>query len=466
MYLRSASQRKQRGVAGMMFLILLPALLGLMVLSIEGGRYLRLKAVVSDVAETVSLAISANEGETLNSKVAKLYLETLVPEANLINIQVTPVEGSPAGNRAADSDRAYSEYELEFVASYKSLIPARKTQLPLEELTVENPVAWGFEREVRMTTRAVSRKYQGGESGDFPDALDLLVVPDLSNTMNCPWDYPDYPYCPINDDKLNAKIETVRQVVGEVSGELVSHSDVNRVALVPYHYFTTDYSLPENPPVEQHCFARQQMNSSTTGRTLKHMFEEKNCWLYSNFDGLGEFHTIPLTSDVTGMMKSYQTMKPGWGTASFEGIIRASQVALEGQNPNRLVLVISNAPDSTAPGFPLSEGGLQDTPSVFHSKLLAGDSSEHGTYGNYCDELKARFDDEKTSSGEDVNFSIAVIGYDYDVGSNENLNRCVGKDNVYAAHDAASLREKIDKILGAGGSSSGEEEIGHLYRKN
>ena len=92
----SPKASRQQGASVIMFLIMIPVLIGFMVLSIEGGRYLRTKSAVADATEVAALAISARASlnEQSNQQLAENYIQTLLPEARDISVSISRKECS------------------------------------------------------------------------------------------------------------------------------------------------------------------------------------------------------------------------------------------------------------------------------------------------------------------------------------------------------------------------------------
>ena len=246
--------KKQQGAAALMFLLMLPMLLGLMTLSIEGGRYLRLKAQLADAAEVASLAISARQStdEISNKALAKKYIETLVPGARNITATVIPKECS--NNLACGENDNFVEYQVEVSATLDSWFPQ-----------------WGeggldFSEEVQLAGAAVSRKYQ-------TRAVDVIFVADFSGSMNSGWSGSEDG----NEDKIKKLKETIEQVSTEVSKYSSSGTLKNTIALVPFHVYTRDKF--KNCFISQivPAFPVETIDTIDVTSTVKSIFDPKAC---------------------------------------------------------------------------------------------------------------------------------------------------------------------------------------------
>ncbi|MFK0570903.1 TadE/TadG family type IV pilus assembly protein [Endozoicomonas sp.] len=169
--------RYQRGAAAIMFMLMLPVLVGFMFLSIEGGRYLRLKAQIADAAEVATLAVSAQDSvsEAEGKALAEKYLLTLVPDLEGKQSRVTVgvkrldcSENDQCNETGLGEDSGFVEYQVTVDTTHLSWFPKSESN------------QFGFDPEVNFKADFASRKYQGG-------AVDVVLVADFSGSMNDRW---------------------------------------------------------------------------------------------------------------------------------------------------------------------------------------------------------------------------------------------------------------------------------------
>ena len=75
---------------------------------------------------------------------------------------------------------------------------------------------------------------------------------------------------------------------------------------------------------------------------------------------------------------------------------------------------------------------------------------------NYCDEIRDKISAQTLEDGTNPQTRLAVIGFDYDVDKNKNLENCVGKSNVFSAKNMNEVYNRLIELIK-------EEEIGRLY---
>ena len=388
---------QQSGAAAIMFLLMIPVLMGFMTLSIEGGRYLQTKAAVVDAAEVASLVVSATEDVSSN-KLAKNYIERLLPDAKLNEVSVE-MESSPS---FFETEREFVEYQVQVESTHESWFPKWSDD------------ALAFEKEVTITGEASARKYFGASGG-----LDVVFVPNFSTAKHsCKWDEEK---CGSNNWENN--IEIIKNAIADVARELEEQSapgQPNTFALVPFNYVTFESKSPRGAP----CLIRQQLESSSVDKTIEKLFTQKGCSTDLAFElsdaAYGSFHTISLTDDADGLITEMEPMKGGWNAASFEGVIRAGQIAAEGTNRNRLIIAISTSHDGNQK-LPLSKNGKKDSPDAFHKNL--NPKNQNDPEPGYCDLIL----DNLSTQG--TNAIIVGIGFDNNSMGNSPLRNCIiGKD--------------------------------------
>ncbi len=432
--------QRQRGVAAIMFAIMLPVLMGFITLGVEGGRYLALKGQFRDAAEVASLMISArgSEKDAENQTLAKAVVQAMVSDIDGLAVKVIrdDCDLNEANNNCGDSSdkRQFFQSQVEITSDHNNWFP---------DWTGDG---MGFPEKISFQTDVAVRKYYGS-------GIDVVFVADFSGSMNCEWGESKEDCEKKEDNK--SKIKTLRTVITNVATKLEEYSTnqqyINTMALVPFTGHTREKKGKSYRPVMQ---VKVNVTYDKKGKPLKPSFEIDQAYqdifkekplmslsdLLHDNDEKGTFHTVALTPDATELDTALNTMEAGGWTASFEGIIRAAQIAQNGKNPYRLIVVLSDGQDSG----PLGTYPKENIEA--HEDLL--DPS-------YCD--KIRNGPEEKLSGKYVNPQIAVIGIDYDAKSDPNLQTCAGEDNVYTAKDMDEVYDLLLSLIKKG------EEVGQLY---
>ncbi|AMO55934.1 hypothetical protein GZ77_07485 [Endozoicomonas montiporae] len=448
-----ASKVRQRGVAVILFAIMLPVLMGMLVLGVEGARFLRVKADVGDAVEVASLALSARDelDAEKNRRLATTYIEALVPNAGISQVQVKRTDCEDNRNVCDPNqpDR-FTEYEVSAVATFQSWFPGFSES------------GFGFDRSVRVSSKAVSRKYQG------VGAVDVFLVADFSGSMNFDWDCSES--CSQRPDDESNRINKLMAVVKDVAEELEKQSRIydveNTIALIPFNLTTRDYDSSGTL-----CRVQQAIYSDSKTNVEK-MFDEKECIKLAgsaleNFKGdKANFHTIDSTNNADSLIKELKEMTANHGTASFEGIIRSAQLANQPYpklvNPRRLIIVLSDGKDKGklywCTSYKKKSGKckkwLSADVNTIHQELLEQD---------YCSVIRKKLNSltvpnsKEPSETIQVQSKIAAIGFGagYNIKGNANINQCAGIENVYMADNDDDIRRLILYLIA--------EEIGHLY---
>nr|WP_086940286.1 TadE/TadG family type IV pilus assembly protein [Thaumasiovibrio occultus] len=414
--------KAQKGTAAILFVMLIPALFGVLALSIEGSRYLQTQARISDVAEVAGLALAAHnsDNQATNEAIVERFVEALVPDAHdevnihIVRLSCEEVEGCGTPGAFDDKGTRFSEYQLSITTSHDSWFPKSEV----------NPT--GFADVVDVSGNAVARKYQG-------EAIDVVFVADFSGSMNYDWNG-------------QTKISRLKEVMVDVAEELERTTadrieEKNTVGLVPYNFWTTKpgstcyqthlaslYPSSDPQRIEQNWVLHQE--------TVDTLWDEKpGCIGYTT-----QYKTLALNSDVSNFETEIEAMWANSGTASFEGLISGAQLAATGDNPRRLIVILSD--------------GVDWNPHPWYRRWHMTQLINSGL----CDEIRTTLDAQITSFGKEVQSKIAVIGLDYDVEADPNLASCAGSDNVFTASDMDEVSSKLLELI--------TEEIGRLYDRN
>ncbi len=438
---RAAFPQQQKGAAAIMFALMLPVLVGLMFLSIEGGRYLRLKAEVADAAEVATLAVTAqgSEDPDKSKDLAKKYMDALVHDKSSID--------------SVEVERQYTDgeslqFKVDVTTHHTSWFPKSKA----------NP--FGFEPEVQFTPSQTARKNQS-------TAVDVVLVANFSNTMNEWW-----------HAGQGRKIDALRSIVNGVADKLTDYAKLNggkrqnTLSLVPFNQVTKNKEWDGRR--WRYCSVSQRVPNYNKPwffgvhiETYKRMFDEKRCYkkVFTNAEGnnvnnvgaADQFWTVKPRTDYESIKREINGMKPRGTAASFEGIMRGAQLAKNGMNPRRLIIVLSDGKDHGV--LPIRRRNKyfytqHDVYSSYHIHTRL-----NGSQVKYCDKIRTELNKPNSPGGQKFQSKIVGIGIGYDpTAGRPNLAHCAGKDNMYMYH-AKDGNEILDGILGL----IMEEEIGHLH---
>lgn len=414
------SLSKQSGHAAILFAMIIPALFGLFTLASDGARALQTKARIQDAAEVATLAVSAHNadntdssgadsGSQINRDIATDFLEqymvdmTEVSDLKIIKKNCDDIKECRDGLNIGEA--RFFQYEVEAKTDHKSWFPG-------------NEAIVGFGESFTVAGAATARKYQS-------EAVDVVFAADFSGSMADGW-----------NGGNKKKYKDLRDIIEEVTVELekfnnLNNTELNTVGVSAFNFYT--YSLVSAPGnSKKYCYvdqATRNRNGIDADQTVKNMFIVKtNCAETSN----KIFTDISLTSDYAYLNSTIKGFKPDNGTASYQGIIRGAQLLSEGDNPRRLLIVLSDGDDW---------------------KEHAGYSQELVDAG-MCDDIKTKLNSELTPSGQRITAKMSVVGFDYDVNDNRALLDCAGEENVFKAQDKQDILDKILELI--------TEEIGHL----
>lgn len=438
------SAMRQSGHAGLMFVLIFPALFGLFVWATDGARMLQSDARLTDAMEVAVLAVAAEASDegTEREATAKRFIQDYFSDVEADKITVTSSKTPKVEGTGADEKRFF-EYDLKVNVERETLFQKN------------NGSTLSYDDNFSMGRSALARK-------GLSEAVDVVLVSDYSSSMYETW-------------SGQRKFKNLNNVVGEIADELKHYNDqnpnfVNTISVVGFDYYTSEnktYQKEEDVLVEECWYNKKgkykckdvwkkQMVDVTERFFAHHLVCNpgyynltSDCRYYGNFyqnaifsasyinatatvanifnlnhpsnqHNLHEnevtndaiFETIPLSSEFDSVKSVVNDSgrfnipdASGSGTASYTGLIRAAQIAETGTNPRRLIIILSDGVDSYS--------GVTD-------KLINA-----GLCSEIVDHLSAQVVD-----GNNVRAELAAIGFDYSVSSNPQMAACVGQDRV------------------------------------
>lgn len=428
------SIRKQKGHAGILAALLVPSLWGLFSLSTDGARGLQDKARLDDALEAAALAVSAHNddnigtnGSTVNKNIVRAYVNAYVTgKENIKSVSIKKLDCQAIPDCVsglASGGSQFFQYEVTAETEHNSWFSSNET----------------IGKDYVVGSQGISRKYQ-----DNP--VDVVFVSDFSGSMDDGWSGG-------NQDKY----KDLRDVIAAVTVELQKFNDNvnlddNTISFVGYNNYTK---------VTQHNCYLDQLKYETEVKvrrgkirvltrvdysaTVNDVFNEKNASncrtenIYPN----AKFNDILPTTNFTAFNSTVNTFRPDGYTASHQGLIRGAQLAMQGTNPRRLIVILSDGAD-------LGDNKVANRGTLSHKGISENLYGQHGL----CNKIRNDLNSQTTSGGDDVLSRIAVIGFDYDLDSNVGLKTCAGEDNVFKAENKTEILAKILELI--------SEEIGHL----
>lgn len=410
--------RKQSGHAAILFAMIIPGLFGLFTLASDGARAIQTKARIEDASEIAVLAIAAHNddnknsqgsgsGSSVNRKIATDYLEAYLHDIDSLKdlkihkYNCDQIPECVAG--LARGEPRFFQYEVEATSRHISWFPGGSSMS-------------GFGKTFSAKGAATARKYQS-------EAVDIVFASDYSGSMG--WDW---------NGGSNKKYIDLRNIIKIVTDELQKFNDLNngnnnKVGLTGFNYYTQ--TKPTNRSYV--CLMSQLVYNSWGGldanATKNSVFREKDNNYCVRSYAPYQFKDLALTDNYNSFNNSINKFRPDSSTASYQGIIRGAQMLKKGDNPRRLLIVLSDGADSDSTLRQLVNVGM-------------------------CTKIKQGLSTGQTSDGQNIKARLAVVGFDYNVNNNTALRDCAGAENVFKAQNTDDILNKILELI--------TEEIGHL----
>jgi tight adherence protein G len=442
---------KQSGNAAILFALMIPILFGIFILASDGARALQSKARLDDALEAASLAVAADDNE--DSNLANAYVEQYMTDIS--SPPKIKVETSTAIN---EKGLPILEYRLSASTTHKSWFPG-------------NSEIQGFGESFTVSGDSLVKRYQS-------DDIDVIFAADFSSSMKRALGRSKKP-----------KYKDVLEIIGEVTDVLAEFNDKNdsknTASFTAFNIYTNKFV---NPPLKTSpqwpiplffttwCYVDERIydpfllfNKINYEKIISNIFIPKEYCRITIADH-SVYHTYPDFYDVESrdfddktnrsgeIVKStleqfkyaIQDFEPIGGTASYQGIIRAAQLAVKGSNTRRLIIVLSDGTDS-------QNGWISEYDTIFKTKSNHAHYTEELVKEGMCDTIRDTLNKQTADNGRDVTSKIVVIGFGYQTGTNNGLRECTkenGKYNVYEANNREAIKRKILELI--------SEEIGHL----
>ena len=401
----------QQGVAAVVMMIVLPVLMGFMLFTLEASYLLRARAALGDAAETAILAVAASRATQPEQQktIAFNWLEAANIPINAGQSWLNSVELST--NHCDDAilcaGTLFEEYQLR-VNGFPGQLVSGQDQRDTPETAINNQL---------ITHGATARRYMASK------AKDVYFVTDFSSSMNQFW-------------QGHAKIDMLRRLIIDMANMLEQETVLkpkgegkNTIALIPFSGSTFQFiGKNRTCPIIQVPISATDDRPVDMHRALAEIWQPKSC-----YDGVirqcpsctptPNFYTVPSTTSAAEIQLEIERAEPVGLTASYEGIIRAAQLAHSGKNAEQIIIVLSDGKDSFT---------------NLHRKMVRQ---------GYCDNIRAVLNRKLTPSGEPIKSSIAVLAYDYYLAPDNPIARCADPDKIYTAEDIEDLKHKVISII-------------------
>lgn len=447
------SFRRQKGHAALIVVIVVPALWGLMSLSLDGSRALQDKARIDDALEAATLAVAARndpndhdpsdpdsgyislgQGSKTNQTIAKAYLTNYLTDlSDIVSIDIDKHSCEEVPECLAGLKKGkprYYQYTISATTKHDTWLPNESTL--------------GDSFNVSSSGKAI--KYQSS-------AIDIVLVSDFSGSMYNNWSGTKRKYLNIVDivkavtdelqiyNSLENMEDSYVAYVGynRMTSNLVSTKNVyfdgkwyNRTLCMKEPVWFNTYSFTSDDIFKPatSCKAYQYAYVDNTEKVLRTRSTNSNYNSYPFY-----FYDLPLTTDYTTFNRQIANFYPSHGTSSYQGLVRGAQLAEAGVNPRRLIIVLSDGKDNY----------------TYITRRLV-DRSLCTKITDHLNTLKA--DPDGDGNFEDVVSTIAVIGFDYNLDQNTALRDCVGTSNIYKANDEEEILDRILELI--------SDEFGYL----
>ena len=413
--------KHQRGHAGILFVLVFPALFGMFIWGAEGARIMQDDARLADAMEVAGLAVAAenSDSKTAQQETAKKFIQTFFTNGSAVigtpSVTKLTCEQNANCNQNDPDEARFFEYRITASVTRDTWFNSGTDYAD-------------YGKQYTVNNKTVSRKYQS-------KAVDVVLVADYSGSMLGSWNG-------------SQKYQGVNNIIGEIGLELKKFNEqnknqTNRLAVVPFSYYTSKYvknkrRYTTHMQCKKECPMIPRSKDVKAKKTVANIFTDSKIHDYyyksNEVNDDSYFWNTGFTTDFDALKTEVDKFRIyGYAslTASYTGLIEAARTVYSDHVNSRALIII------------LSDG--VDWDSSVTDKLLAE---------NYCQVILNTLSGLSNSEGESVKTKLAAIGFDYNVNANPQMNTCVGDSNVYEAKNTADIKNKILELI--------SEEIGHL----
>ncbi|BFN31306.1 VWA domain-containing protein [Vibrio harveyi] len=446
---------KQKGVAGIIFVSILPILIITFSFSVGYTQRLLAHSKIEEAAEVASLALIASPGKDNKAdqdyaqRIVDLYITDNISDIQ-INVSTTKCEYKDGCVQKANELSPFADFTVVATSEHDSWISH-------DEI--------GVEPKFKVSGDSITRKY-------LPQPVDIYFILDTSQSMSNPWGGER------NKTQMQVVKETITKVVTELKDFKTGPDKKSRVALLTYSAYNAKYDENTNK-VKLYDYASEFSHTEKSFQSIvDKMFDQATDEVKGH--RLGDYNQardLPITDnyqEFINILNSNKIMPArAGGTRSWLGLIAAAKeadkVKKEDRNPEQVFIFLSDGGD-TDPPFPEHlhrnstyknkydvvtktykdrYGRAQDH--QVYDKFLKSLVSEH----NLCEQLKQRISSKKNKfqsenaklADEKTKVTMGVIGVNYVVKKDDGFGDCVGEKNIYHAQNGKDVYKYILNLI-------------------
>ena len=436
------NSKRISGHAALMFLMIFPSMFGIFVWATDGARILQSDARLTDAMEVAVLAVSAEGADKKVDRdaTAKRFIESYFENET---VTITSSGKAEKSEQDGDNEKNFFEYSLSVEVERETFFKK------------ENAKSISYGDSFTMKRSAKAKK-------GLAEAVDVVLVADYSGSMADPW-----------PNGGNAKYVDLAQIIEEIGDELENFNDQvddekkkSKLAVTGFSVYTFDAGAKErfhhlkcdskemsiksgwrlySGWLNEDCYFVGKSGYYTLARyqihDVKHIniagtisgIMDESIGSYGTANG-GNYKDIKLTDEFDSIVSQVDNFKPGGSTASYTGLIRGAQLAKDGKNPRRLIIILSDGEDSYVS---ITNALLDKTPV------------------NLCQKIVSDLNNDTTPDGDKIRTELAAIGLGYEI-NYARMRKCVGDGRVYEGNDKESIKRQILSLI--------TEEVGSLVR--
>lgn len=448
--------QKQSGHAAILFALFIPILFGVFALGTDGARAIQDKARLLEAVEVASLAVAGQGSD--DKTLAKSYVQYYFPLATVEDkdISITKLNCEDNSN-CRNQERRFFEYRVTASITQPTWFPGNESII-------------GFGESYQVSDGSITRKYHS-------ETVDVILVADFSASMHDYW-----------DGGSKRKFLDLKDILVEISDELEKFNGyntsekMNKLAIVGFDFYTSkrvngirsfydhlicrdwrnvevrcDNRYPGNDYRQSYSGAKKNIiiDAQATIRDVFNLSSPAHTPVVGAVTNISVFEDIELTDDMNSIKKQVIsnslfniTQSGGSGTSSYAGLIRGAHIARSGNNPRRLIILLSDGEDT----FEYTTNKLINPELMDPSKPSAPSNPSVGL----CNVILNTLNSLKTTDGRSVTARMVAVGFDYDINAFPQMKNCVGQENVFSAENRNDIKNKILELI--------TEEIGHLAR--
>lgn len=423
------SLKKQQGVAGVIFMGMLPALVVIMVFSMQMTQRHMAHAKITEAAEVASLALIASPKE--NDQKNQEYAQKIVD--HYIEDNKGEVVARVFHRRCEYKDGCVQRSgEL---APFTDFVVSAKTKH--DSWISYNEGEMGLTKDFEVMGISTSRKF-------LPQPLDIYFIVDMSGSMRGPWGREGKTQYDVVVDTINRIVEDLKTFKTERK---------SRVAVIGFHHLAVKKVNGVRKALD-YSYYKEPLD------TVNAMFSPPQDATGTGLERITSFSDINLTDDyelfLSKLNNSDFYASPHGRTESWQGVIGAAQMANKAidLNPEQVFILLSDGADNSF---------MRDfkEPSGWNRVEIKNYFKELVSRG-LCEKLKRRISSKenvfqsrnRNDEASKTKVTMGVIGVNYEVKEADGIGDCFGRGNIYHAKQGNDVYKYILNLI--------NEETGRL----